>query len=57
MFQTDEVIDKRKDGTFFNLLTTIFPVRHDGNIFFIQILDDITEKKRVEELQRKFSKN
>lgn len=57
MFQTDEVIDKRKDGTFFNLLTTIFPVRHGGNIFFIQILDDITEKKRVEEFQQKFSKN
>lgn len=46
LFQTDEIIDKRKDGTFFNLLTTIFPVRHEGNIFFIQILDDITEKSK-----------
>lgn len=45
MFQTDEIVDRRKDGTFFNLLTTIFPVRHEGNIFFIQILDDDTEKK------------
>jgi PAS domain S-box-containing protein len=44
MFQTDEIIDKRKDGTFCNLLTTIFPVRHEGRVFFIQILDDITEK-------------
>lgn len=54
MFQTDAIIDKRKDGTFFNLLTTIFPVRHDGLLFYIQILDDITEKKRVEALKKKF---
>ena len=56
MFQTDEIIDKRKDGTFFNLLTTIFPVRHNGLLFYIQILDDITEKKRVEALKQKFIK-
>jgi PAS domain S-box-containing protein len=54
MFQSDEIIDKRRDGTFFNLLTTIFPVRHDGLLFYIQILDDITEKKRVEALKQKF---
>lgn len=45
MFQADEIVDRHKDGTFFNLLTTIFPVRHEGNLFFIQILDDDTEKK------------
>ena len=56
MFQTDEIIDKRKDGTFFNLLTTIFPVRHNSLLFYIQILDDITEKKRVEALKEKFIK-
>jgi PAS domain S-box-containing protein len=55
MFQTDEIIDKRKNGTHFNLLTTIFPVRHEGDIFFIQILDDITERKRMEALQKKFT--
>lgn len=55
-FQTDEIIDRRKDGTFFNLLTTIFPVRHGGNVFFIQILDDITEQKRAEALRDKFLK-
>lgn len=54
MFQTDEIVDKRKDGTYFNLLTTIFPVRHNGFLFYIQILDDITEKKRVEALKQKF---
>lgn len=54
MFQTDEIIDKKKDGTFFNLLTTIFPVKHNGILFYIQILDDITERKRVESLRQKF---
>lgn len=43
MFQSDQVIDKKKDGTYFKLLTTIFPIRYNGNVFFVQILDDITE--------------
>lgn len=55
LFQTDEIIDKRKDGVFFNLLTTIFTVCHEGDVFFIQILDDITERKRVEALRRSFT--
>ncbi len=54
MFQSDAIIDKRKDGTFFNLLTTILPIVHKGKAYYIQILDDITERKRVEALQKKF---
>lgn len=54
MFQSDKVIDKKKDGTFFNLLTTIFSLRHNNRLFYIQILDDITERKRVDELRQKF---
>jgi PAS domain S-box-containing protein len=54
MFQSDEIIDKRKNTTFFNLLTTIFALKHNGVTFYIQILDDITERKRVEELKQKF---
>ncbi|OGG72801.1 hypothetical protein A3A38_00610 [Candidatus Kaiserbacteria bacterium RIFCSPLOWO2_01_FULL_53_17] len=54
MFQSDEVVDKRKDGTLFNLLATIFPVNHGGRIFYIQILDDITGAKRVETTKRHF---
>jgi PAS domain S-box-containing protein len=55
MFQSDEIIDKRKDGTVFHLLTTIFPLKQKGRLFYIQILDDITERKRVEGLQKKFT--
>lgn len=54
MFQSDEIIDKRKDGSFFNLLTTIFPVKHNGHTMYIQILDEITERKRVGELRKGF---
>lgn len=56
MFQSDEIIDKRRDGTFFNLLTTIFPVRHNGARYYIQILDDITGQKRVVALHKKFKR-
>lgn len=56
MFQTDEIIDKKKSGEFFNLLTTILPLRHQGRLFYVQMLDDITERKRLEELQKKFAK-
>lgn len=54
MFQTDEVVDKKKDGTLFTLLTTVFPVKYQDNLFYIQILDDISERKRAETLRNKF---
>lgn len=54
MFQSEEIIDKKKDGAFFNLLTTIFPLRHGDTLYYVQILDDITERKRVEELRKTF---
>lgn len=56
IFQSDEIIDKRKDGTHFNLLTTIFLVNHQGALYYIQILDDIMERKRVEQLYKTFLK-
>jgi PAS domain S-box-containing protein len=55
MFQSDEIIDKKKNGELFNLLTTILPLRHKGRLFYIQMLDDITERKRLENLRKKFS--
>jgi len=56
LFQSDEIIDKRKDGTFFNLITTIFPVMHGNRTFYIQILDDITGKEGVQTLHQSFIK-
>lgn len=46
LFQTDKIIDRRKDGTSLNLLTTMFSVQHWNRKFYIQILNNITEKKR-----------
>lgn len=50
MFQSDEIIDKRKDGTCFTLLTTVIPVTHNNALFYIQVLDDMAERERVEAL-------
>jgi PAS domain S-box-containing protein len=47
MFQSDEIVDKRKDGTFFTLLTTVLPVSHNGHLYYIQVLDDISQRNRV----------
>lgn len=55
IFQSDEIVDKKRDGTYFTLLTTILPARHKNKLFYIQILDDITERKRVESLTQQFS--
>ena len=54
LFQSDEIVDRKKDGSRFNLLTTIFPVIRGNNTFYVQILDDITEKKRVAGLKESF---
>lgn len=45
VFHTDEIISKRKDGTFLALITTMFPVMHGNRTFYIKILDDITSKE------------
>lgn len=45
LFQTDKIVDRRKNGTFIQLLTTFFPIKHNGEIFYIQILTDNTSAK------------
>lgn len=56
MFQSEEIIDKRKDGTFFTLLTTIIPATHNGHLFYIQILDDASQRGRVDTLRQNLIK-
>jgi len=51
LFQSDKIIDRRKDGTYFTLRTTIFQVRHGNRKFYIQILNDATEKDCAKEMQ------
>jgi PAS domain S-box-containing protein len=56
IFKSDEIIDRKKNGTFFNLFTTTFPIRSENSLHYIQILDDITKAKRVEEFRKHFVK-
>lgn len=42
LFQTDEVIDKRKDGTYLSMQTTVFTVSHGNCDYFVQLLQPIT---------------
>ena len=54
LFQSDKIIDQRKDGTHFNLLTTIFPVQHGNRKFYTQILNEMTDKEHVSTLHKTF---
>lgn len=38
LFQTDEVIDKRKDGSYFSMQTTVFAVSHGDGDYYVQLL-------------------
>ena len=51
-FQSDEIIDMKADGSFFNLLSTLFPIVYGGRTYYIQILSDISEQKRVDALKK-----
>jgi len=42
MFQSDTIIDKKKDGSLFSLKTTIFSIKLGETYFFVQILEEIT---------------
>ena len=55
-FQTDQVIDRRKNGRSFSMFSSVFPMHVDGETYYVQILDDITKRKKLEEYQREFIK-
>lgn len=54
-FASDEVINKRKDGSEYQIQTTIFPIRHnDATKFYVQMSEDITHRKKLDYLKREF---
>lgn len=54
-FVTELVIDKAKNGREFSLHATIFPVKQRGVVtHYVQMFQDITERKRLEELKEQF---
>jgi PAS domain S-box-containing protein len=54
-FTTEEMIDRRKDGTEYQINSTVFAVKNASRIlFYIQIQQDITSRKKLEDLKREF---
>lgn len=44
IFQSDQIVDRRKNGSTVRLLTTIFSVTRNGATYFVQILDDVNNQ-------------
>ncbi len=54
-FESDEFVDKRKDGSFFSLSAVFFPAQLRKDItYFVQVLQDISNKKEIEKLKDSF---
>ena len=54
-FVTENIIDVRKDGTEFYTNSIIFPIRQSNvNLFYVQLEQDITNRKKLDELKREF---
>lgn len=54
-FSCEEVINKRKDGSTYQIHCSIFPVIIDGEVtHYVQIQYDITKKKRLDKLKSEF---
>lgn len=46
---TEDVIDKRKNGTEYRIRSTFYPLReNNANRFYVQVLHDITKKTKIE---------
>lgn len=54
-FESESIIDKRKDGSEFHIHSVIFPVRSQQKTFFyVQVEQDITNRKKLEDLKKEF---
>lgn len=53
LFQSDQIIDTKKDGTFIWLVTTIFQLKYGGRTFYIQVLEESIEHSHSSVLHEK----
>jgi PAS domain S-box-containing protein len=54
-FTSEEIVDKRKDGSLYKIHSTIYPIRSNNkNIYYVQILHDISDRKHLEDLKSEF---
>jgi PAS domain S-box-containing protein len=54
-FESEEFVDRRKDGSEYSLHAVFFPVQlRKDTTYFVQVLEDISHKKEVEKLKDSF---
>lgn len=54
-YRTEEVIERKKDGSECQVYSSFFPVQKNKRpIFYVQIQHDITERKRIENQKKEF---
>lgn len=56
MFQSGEIVDKRKDGSSFRTLTTVFPLRSGNELHYVQILNETKGRERAAKAKKGFSR-
>jgi PAS domain S-box-containing protein len=55
-YESDDIVDRRKKGRLLNISIAIFPVRVLNKIYYVQILRDITKRKKLQQYQGAFIK-
>ncbi len=55
-FISEEIINRKKNGRFFNIRTTTYPIKVRSRILYVQIFDDVTKSKKVQQYRSAFIK-
>jgi PAS domain S-box-containing protein len=56
-YKTELIFNRKKDGTIYQMSSTMFPIKHLGKItYYAQIEHDITKRKRKEKYQTMYVK-
>lgn len=53
-FESDSIVDMKKNGTYFSLFTLIFPTTYGNRTFYIQILEDRSLKSDYHKNRQEF---
>lgn len=54
LFESDAIIDRKKDGSLFTLFTIIFPVTYGNRTFYVQILEDRPVETSADKIKAEF---
>ncbi len=54
-FESEDITNKRKDGTLYHAALSIFPIREgDQTLFYVSLCQDITQRKEVDRAKTEF---